>query len=414
MRRRIDGHAGRVRLPRRLRMPILLRLIMVLVSVTVSFSIVEGAGSRRKSAASGSLVLTANRVVLPDGTLGAATTVVIRNGRISSAKPMAKKPGEETPTGADTTVLCPGLIDVLSTIGTDGWSTATTRFIDPDASALDAIDPHDPAFREALHAGITAVTVAPAASNLVAGSAASLRTFVADGKLDVLRRDGPFLFGFGPGVWRSDRVPTSRGGAFAELQRLVEEAQQGKGHQRTREALLGRRDTVFACPAAIDLDVVRNALGQRASQFAFVHTSDLIDVAEDLKGQKRPVIVGPYSFATSRRVLLGAAKLADLGVDVAFSGGTSNAAVDSLRTTASLAVRHGMDPAVARRAITLTPAKVAGIEKRVGSIASGKDADLVLFSNDPLRLDSVVLEVYVKGVRVYAAKNQATIAGSDQ
>jgi cytosine/adenosine deaminase-related metal-dependent hydrolase len=39
----------------------------------------------------------------------------------------------------------------------------------------------------------------------------------------------------------------------------------------------------------------------------------------------------------------------------------------------------------------------------VGAIEAGHDADLVVFSGDPLRLDSRVMEVYIKGERVYAA-----------
>jgi imidazolonepropionase-like amidohydrolase len=56
--------------------------------------------------------------------------------------------------------------------------------------------------------------------------------------------------------------------------------------------------------------------------------------------------------------------------------------------------------------MTAVPAKVAGVSERVGTIAPGKDADLVVFSKDPLRLDAKVLEVYVRGVRVYCAAHQ--------
>ena len=62
-----------------------------------------------------------------------------------------------------------------------------------------------------------------------------------------------------------------------------------------------------------------------------------------------------------------------------------------------------MDPAAARRAMTITPARVAGVDDRVGAIRAGMDADFVVFSDDPLRLDSAVLAVYVDGLRVYHA-----------
>lgn len=69
-----------------------------------------------------------------------------------------------------------------------------------------------------------------------------------------------------------------------------------------------------------------------------------------------------------------------------------------------------MDPAAARRAITSVAAKAAGVASRVGTIEPGRDADLVVFSDDPLRLDARVLAVYVDGVRVHAAGKAATSA----
>ncbi len=61
--------------------------------------------------------------------------------------------------------------------------------------------------------------------------------------------------------------------------------------------------------------------------------------------------------------------------------------------------------------MTINAAKVAGVAGRVGAIAPDKDADLVVFSQDPLRPDAKVLEVYVRGVRVYSAADQDTTGG---
>jgi imidazolonepropionase-like amidohydrolase len=54
--------------------------------------------------------------------------------------------------------------------------------------------------------------------------------------------------------------------------------------------------------------------------------------------------------------------------------------------------------------MTSQAAEVAGVADRVGAIRPGADADLVVFSDDPLRLDSRVLEVYVDGVRVFGSE----------
>lgn len=354
-----------------------------------------------------SVTLVAGRIVRPDGTLDDGVAIVVRDGKIKRLVSANDARGPEIRRFEPQTVICPGLIDLFSSIGLGGQANETTSVVDPDATAADALDPSHPDFGVALRAGVTAAMVTPAPRNLVNGVAVTFRTFVDNrGQLDLLRNDGPLIFAFGDGVWRHDRAPTSQAGALYELRSLVAEARQGNGHPRTCAAVAGRLDALFMCNMANDLHAVRGELGDVAGRFGIVHTADAIDVASDLKDLERPVVVGPYTFTSSRRVLLGAAALSEAGVEVAFSGGFPQASRDSLRITAAMAVRHGMDPAAARRAITITPAQTAGVADKIGSIVPGRDGDLVVFSNDPLRLDAKVLEVYVKGVRVYAAKNQ--------
>jgi len=353
-----------------------------------------------------SVTLLAGRIVRPDGTLDDGAAVVVRDGKIKRLIP-ADDAGDTNVRRFETeSVICPGLIDLFSTIGMGGRSIDTISVTDPDANAADALDPCHPDFDVALRAGITAAMVAPASRNLVGGVAVTFRTFVDNGELDVLRDDGPLVLAFGEGVWQQDRAPTSRVGALHELRKLVEEGRAGTAHPRVGAAVAGRLDALVICDQARDVDAVRGVWGDAAHRFGIVHTLDAIDIAIDLKESGRPVVVGPYTFTSSRRVLLGAAALSDAGVEVAFSGGFPRASADSLRITAALAVRHGMDPAAARRAITIAPAQTAGVADHIGSIVPDRDADLVVFSHDPLRLDAEVLEVYVKGVRVYAAENQ--------
>ncbi len=353
-----------------------------------------------------SVTLVAGRIVRPDGTLDNAVAVVVRDGKIKRVIPTDDAGDTNVRRFDAESVVCPGLIDLFSAIGMGGQSVETISIMDPDANAADALDPCHPDFNVALRAGITSAMVAPAPRNLVGGVAVTFRTFVDSGELDVLRDDGPLVLAFGEGVWRSDRAPTSRAGALHELRTLMEEARGGTAHSRVGAAVAGRLDALAVCDQARDVEAMRGVLDDAADRFGIVHTLDAIDIAADLKEIDRPVVVGPYTFTSSQRILLGAAALSDAGVEVAFSGSFPRASVDSLRITAALAVRHGMDPAAARRAITIAPAQTAGVADHIGSIVPDKDADLIVFSHDPLRLDAQVLEVYVKGVRVYAAENQ--------
>ena len=72
------------------------------------------------------------------------------------------------------------------------------------------------------------------------------------------------------------------------------------------------------------------------------------------------------------------------------------------RTQAALAVKEGMEPASALRAITINPATVMGVADRVGSLEKGKDADVVLWNGDPLDIRNRVLRTFVSGDEVYS------------
>jgi imidazolonepropionase-like amidohydrolase len=70
-----------------------------------------------------------------------------------------------------------------------------------------------------------------------------------------------------------------------------------------------------------------------------------------------------------------------------------------LRISAAMCVRAGLDPAQAWEGLTTTAAAVAGVGARVGKLAAGCDADIVLWSGDPLQLTSKVESVFIGGVQ---------------
>ena len=75
---------------------------------------------------------------------------------------------------------------------------------------------------------------------------------------------------------------------------------------------------------------------------------------------------------------------------------------EHLALVAGLAVRAGMDPFAALKAITIHPAEHLGIADRVGSVEVGKDADLVICDGDILSSMTHILKVYIDGNEVSA------------
>jgi imidazolonepropionase-like amidohydrolase len=69
---------------------------------------------------------------------------------------------------------------------------------------------------------------------------------------------------------------------------------------------------------------------------------------------------------------------------------------------ATLAVKEGLDRDVALRAVTINPARILGVADRIGSLEPGKDADLVIWSGDPLDVMSRAERAFVDGREIYA------------
>jgi imidazolonepropionase-like amidohydrolase len=68
---------------------------------------------------------------------------------------------------------------------------------------------------------------------------------------------------------------------------------------------------------------------------------------------------------------------------------------------AALAVKDGLDPETALKALTQHPAQMLGLDDRVGTLAPGLDADVVLWSGDPLDVMNRAMRVFVRGREVY-------------
>jgi imidazolonepropionase-like amidohydrolase len=119
-----------------------------------------------------------------------------------------------------------------------------------------------------------------------------------------------------------------------------------------------------------------------------------------------PAIVGP-SFGDRSKVELRNLTfetpgiLSKAGVKVAIMTDAPVIPLQYLPLCAKLAVRNGMEPEEALKAITINPAEIVGLSQRVGSLEVGKDADLVVFDQNPLAFETNIMIVFVNGQKVY-------------
>jgi imidazolonepropionase-like amidohydrolase len=130
-------------------------------------------------------------------------------------------------------------------------------------------------------------------------------------------------------------------------------------------------------------------------------------LADLIAARGTPVIIGPLFTSRSKvelrnRSLANPGRLAKAGVTIAITTDHPVVPINFLVHQASLAVKDGLDRENALRALTINPARIAGIDDRLGSIEPGKDADLVIWSGDPLDVLSRAVRVFVDGAEIYS------------
>jgi imidazolonepropionase-like amidohydrolase len=124
------------------------------------------------------------------------------------------------------------------------------------------------------------------------------------------------------------------------------------------------------------------------------------EMAEEIKAGKLDVIVPALGVGADRRALKAVINLHKQGVRFGFGLDSPWNNTAQLRLSAALCVREGLDPKAAWNALTSDAARIAGVGDRLGRIERGLDADIVLWSGDPLDLGSRVVAVYIGGVHV--------------
>ena len=128
-------------------------------------------------------------------------------------------------------------------------------------------------------------------------------------------------------------------------------------------------------------------------------------ILRELKRAGCPVAVGPTLTHASKYELVNKTFatpgiLAQAGLQVSIITDHSVIPQHYLPLCAGLAVKAGMDPFDALKAITINPAKHAGIADRVGSLEVGKDADIVVTDGCPFEVSTKVKYVLIDGEQV--------------
>lgn len=334
-------------------------------------------------------------------------------------------------------VVTPGLIDAhchvgmfedsLGFEGDDGNEDSDP--ITPHLRAIDAINPFDRGFEEARAAGVTTVVTGPGSANPVGGQFAAVKTsgICIDDMIIKAPAAMKFALGENPkSVYNEkDEGPVTRMGTMALIRELLIKSQNymeqldkyhGDSEENEKpefdmklEAMLPvlRREIPVKIHAhrADDICSAIRLKKEFNIDVTIEHCSDGDRVADILEREKIPVMLGPTLSDRSKPELQNLTfatykNISDRGVDTAIITDHPEITIGNLPLCAVMAVKNGMDAKKALEGITITAAKNCRIDDRVGSLETGKDADICIWTAVPTDFNAECKAVFIDGKKV--------------
>ena len=305
--------------------------------------------------------------------------------------------------------------------------------ITPYLRAIDAINPMDAAFDDAVRAGITSAMIGPGSANVVGGSFAFVKTHGRNIDKMIVKNPAAMKVAFGenPKV-NYGQANKSSATRMAIAAMLREELFRAKTYAEKKkraadEGTYFEKDFRYECwlpvlageiplkahvHRADDILTAIRIAGEFGLSMTLDHCSEGHLIAEEVKASGFPAIVGPdlasrNKIEVQNMAFKTAGILNHAGVETAITTDHPVSLIQSLPICAGLAVKSGMDWMEALKSITIYPARICKVEKHVGSLAKGKDADVVIFEKSPLDLDCKVMCTIINGEIVYADESFA-------
>jgi len=391
--------------------------------------------------ANNSIAITGGRVVPIEGDPIDGGTVVVAGGRISGLL----GPGEAVPPDADVVDasgkwVLPGFIDAHTHLGAYedgmGWAgTDTNELTGPNQAqvrVVDAINPADVGFCDAISGGVLAVNVNPGSGNPIGGQTAAVRCWGRTVEDMLLRAPSGLKSALGENPKRTygnrNETPATRLGTASVIRsalvaavNYLEEQDQPEEDSAEHDRAPRKRDLKLeALGLALRREIPWRQHAHRADDIAtglriaaefgydlvLDHGTEAHLIADKVATAGVPVVIGPLLTARSKvelrnRSLAAPGLLVSAGVTIAITTDHPVVPVHFLVHSATFAMREGLSPAEALRAITINPARIMGVDDRLGSLEPGKDADLVIWSGDPLDVMSRAERAFIAGEEVY-------------
>ncbi len=381
----------------------------------------------------------------PDGTLENAT-IIIEGGKIAAVGSGISVPAGAERIDASGKIITPGLFTPIGQLGLSevsavaGTNDAVQRG-DQFAAAFDVADAYNP--RSTLIPvnridGITSAAITPLAaaadeegnsSRVLSGLGAVVH--LGDEPKYFIKRGAVLVANFG------ETGSSVAGGSRAAAVMVLRAALNDANDYRQNRSAYERGDWREYSVSAADLETLQSVLDRstpllfnvnRASDISVIlglatefniraiiaGGAEAWMVANELAAANVAVILDgmnnlPGNFDRINARLDSASILVGAGVTVAFGAGSQTHNARNLTQSAGIAVANGLEWDAALATITLAPAQIYGVDALVGSIEVGKEADLVIWADDPLELSNYPEQVYIQGTAIRMQSRQTML-----
>ncbi len=328
-----------------------------------------------------------------------------------------------------------GFIDAHSHLGLAGYGIGyegtdyneMNDIVTPHLRGIDGFKPMQPSLEHAAHAGVTTVCVGPGSANVLGGTFFAVKT-VGRRVDDMIVKDPIAMkcaFGENPKRCYRDKCDTSRMTTAAKLREMLFKAREYERKiaaagddesklpafdmklEALRPVIRGELPLKAHAHAAEDIFTAIRIAREFGCKLTLEHVTEGHLIVDELAEAGYPCAVGPSLGDASKWELRNMSFttpgiLARAGIQVSIITDADVIPQEYLPLCAGLAVKSGMDPFDALQAITINPARHAGIQDRVGSLEVGKDADVVIVNGDPFEVSARVCAVFVNGKNILA------------
>jgi imidazolonepropionase-like amidohydrolase len=380
------------------------------------------------------------------GPQGGPGMVLIRDGKIEDVRPGANPQPPRDYQVIRGAYVTPGLIDADTTTGVSGAYNIPAdqdedESTDPntaDVNVRDSLNPEDLLYQYVNAYGVTTLQVTPGPTNPIAGRAGIFKTagpqspFRTADQL-IVRLNSGMVFNLGE--WpkqtygKTRKAPVTRMKTAEMIRDALFQARQyqekwdkwkQEGSDLSKQPAIepktaaladvvtGKTPAIFNAYRADDIDTAIRIGTEFHLKYMLASVTEGYLIRDKIKQAGVPCLVGAVmqpieNLETANASYENAALLQQAGIPISIMTGYVAYVPKSrvLLFEAAIAAGNGLGMEPALRAITISPAKILGIDDRVGSLSKGKDADAVVFDGDPLEYTSHVQQVLVQGAVTY-------------